>query len=229
MLFTEIDELMPHLVADVATCREFGAAVIRLVPKTRGLRLSLAREAARRLGKTWTYETIQTWLVESRHTEEYRQQVNATTQDWKQKNPEQNKAANQDWKQRNPEYHKEYNCQRRKVDPAFRIAETLRARMQGALNGTCKSARTMKLVGCTIKFLMEYLEAQFLPGMSWENYGSKWHVDHSQPCSSFDLTDPAQQRQCFHYSNLQPMWAADNISKGAKSMEDWLAYREART
>jgi HNH endonuclease. len=53
--------------------------------------------------------------------------------------------------------------------------------------------------------------------MSWDNYGRDgWHIDHIRPCASFDLTDPEQQRQCFHYTNLQPLWAADNIRKGAK-------------
>ena len=66
-----------------------------------------------------------------------------------------------------------------------------------------------------MEFFMKYIEAQFKPGMTWERYG-EWHVDHIRPCASFDLTDPKQQKICFHYSNLQPLWAADNIKKGAK-------------
>jgi hypothetical protein len=53
--------------------------------------------------------------------------------------------------------------------------------------------------------------------MSWGNYGLHgWHVDHIIPCASFDLTDPEQQRQCFHYTNLQPLWAEDNLRKSDK-------------
>jgi hypothetical protein len=52
--------------------------------------------------------------------------------------------------------------------------------------------------------------------MTWENYGPVWHVDHIRPCASFDLTDPAQQRECFHFSNLQPLFAAENLAKGDK-------------
>ncbi len=52
--------------------------------------------------------------------------------------------------------------------------------------------------------------------MTWDNYG-KWQIDHKIPCASFDLTDPEQQKSCFHFSNLQPLWAKDNNSKGAKS------------
>ena len=70
-------------------------------------------------------------------------------------------------------------------------------------------------LGCTVSELRSYLEAQFLPGMSWENMG-KWHIDHIKPLAGFDLTN----RECFleacHYTNLQPLWAVDNIRKGAR-------------
>jgi hypothetical protein len=79
------------------------------------------------------------------------------------------------------------------------------------------SLGTLELLGCTIQELKIHLESQFEEGMSWENYSKAgWHVDHIRPCASFDLTDPTQQKQCFHYSNLQPLWAKDNLSKGSK-------------
>jgi hypothetical protein len=62
--------------------------------------------------------------------------------------------------------------------------------------------------------LRAHLEAQFVPGMTWANHGA-WHVDHIRPCASFNLEDPAEQRVCFHFSNLQPLWAQDNLAKGA--------------
>lgn len=80
-----------------------------------------------------------------------------------------------------------------------------------------KHQSTFELLGCTLEELYAHIEAQFLPGMSWGNYGhDTWHIDHIKPCASFDLTDPEQQRVCFHYTNLQPLWAIDNIRKGAK-------------
>jgi len=69
----------------------------------------------------------------------------------------------------------------------------------------------MKLVGCTIEFIKGYLEAQFEPNMSWDNYG-EWHIDHILPCASFDLTLPEEQQKCFHYTNLQPLWATTEIA-----------------
>jgi len=73
----------------------------------------------------------------------------------------------------------------------------------------------LDLLGCTVEELRAHLEKQFKRGMSWSNYG-RWHIDHIRPCASFDLTDPEQQRICFHYSNLQPLWAEENMRKGAK-------------
>ena len=73
----------------------------------------------------------------------------------------------------------------------------------------------MKLTGCNILFLKEYLEAKFKKGMNWENYGV-WHVDHIKPCASFNLMKKEEQEKCFHYTNLQPLWAIENIKKGKK-------------
>lgn len=74
----------------------------------------------------------------------------------------------------------------------------------------------MQLVGCSVTDLKKHLEKQFQPGMSWDNWGNDgWHIDHIRPCSSFDLTDPAEQVKCFHYTNMQPLWATDNLKKGS--------------
>ena len=100
-----------------------------------------------------------------------------------------------------------------------RIPAVLRSRISEAIKyaGAVKAAKTRDLVGCTVAQLRQHLQAQFTNGMSWENYGKHgWHIDHIRPCASFDLADPEQQRQCFHYSNLQPLWAVDNMRKGAR-------------
>jgi hypothetical protein len=69
------------------------------------------------------------------------------------------------------------------------------------------------MLGCTIEELWKHLEKKFKPGMTKENHG-KWHVDHIIPCAIFDLSKPEEQIKCFHYTNLQPLWAIDNIRKG---------------
>jgi hypothetical protein len=112
-------------------------------------------------------------------------------------------------------YQAEYSRTRASVDPAYRLVRRLRKRVWDAIVNGYKAAPTLELIGCSVDVLMGHLEAQFSDGMSWANYG-EWHVDHIRPCARFDLTDPAQQRECFHWSNLQPLWAEENIRKGAR-------------
>ena len=88
----------------------------------------------------------------------------------------------------------------------------LRIRINLALKGNPKLSTTMKLVGCSIERLKQHLEKQFKMGMSWNNYG-KWHIDHIRPCASFDLSKPSEQKKCFNYTNLQPLWAEENLKK----------------
>lgn len=104
---------------------------------------------------------------------------------------------------------------RRGVDINFKLAGGLRSRISTTLRGIAtKSKRTIALLGCSVEHLRKHLEKQFATGMTWENYGLKgWHIDHKRPCASFDLTQPEQQRLCFHYTNLQPLWALDNLRK----------------
>lgn len=99
-----------------------------------------------------------------------------------------------------------------------RIKKLLSSRIHKAItrngNGARKAARTMELIGCTITEIRVHLESKFAPGMTWKNCGRNgWHIDHIRPCDSFNLEDPDEQRKCFHFTNLQPLWEANNISK----------------
>jgi hypothetical protein len=93
-----------------------------------------------------------------------------------------------------------------------RITENCRGRIRKAITKGYKSAATLKLLGCSIQELKKYLELKFSEGMSWNNYG-EWHIDHIRPCCSFDLTKSDEQEKCFNYTNLQPLWAEDNLKK----------------
>jgi hypothetical protein len=79
-----------------------------------------------------------------------------------------------------------------------------------------KRCKTMELTGCSLEELTQYIESKFITGMSWENYG-EWHIDHIRPCASFNLEDIEEQKKCFHWSNLQPLWAKDNLRKGSRT------------
>ena len=108
-----------------------------------------------------------------------------------------------------------YLRNRCKFDISLRITRNLRRRVNHALKRNSKSASTLSLLGCSIDTLKTYLSTKFTDGMSWENYG-QWHVDHIIPCAKFDLSEEVSQRECFHYTNLQPLWAIDNLRKGDK-------------
>lgn len=160
-------------------------------------------------------------------------------------NPDKKKARRLAWNRANPEKVKQHDarkyaknrehCVARQViyrrrrldtDTAYRILHNLRSRTRDAItgrHGAVKDLTTLKLIGCTIEHLQSYFEPLFTPGMTWDNYG-EWHIDHIRPCASFDLTDPAQQRECFHYTNLQPLWAEDNIRKS----DNWLPDADGR-
>jgi len=98
-----------------------------------------------------------------------------------------------------------------------RIKNNLRTRVNHALNGAYKIGSAIDDLGCTVEELMNHLESQFLPGMTWENRGMHgWHVDHIKPLSSFDLTNEEEFKKACHYTNLQPLWAEDNLKKSNK-------------
>jgi hypothetical protein len=103
--------------------------------------------------------------------------------------------------------------ERRDMDPMYRLRHNLSTRLYMAVSK--KVGNTFELVGCSKDDLVTFLEAEFEEGMSWDNYG-EWHVDHVKPCCSFNLEVPEEQKKCFHWTNLQPLWARDNLSKGGK-------------
>ncbi len=102
--------------------------------------------------------------------------------------------------------------ERKMRSPLGRLKRSLRCRLFFALKGKDKSQSTEALLGCSWIEARKHIESLFTEGMSWDNYGA-WHVDHVRPCASFDLSLDENQRLCFHYTNLQPLWAEDNLAK----------------
>lgn len=103
------------------------------------------------------------------------------------------------------------------TDLQCRLGIALRRRLHLALRRKHHGSSAVRDLGCSLPELIAHLERQFRPGMSWDNWGRKgWHIDHIKPLRSFDLTDPEQYRNACHYTNLQPLWARENIGKGAR-------------
>lgn len=113
------------------------------------------------------------------------------------------------------QYQLNYQFDRMKSDPEYKLRKTLRSRISRLLRDKPKTGSAIKDLGCSVLELKFYLEVKFQLGMTWENHG-KWHIDHVKPLASFDLTDPEQFKEACHFTNLQPLWAEANLSKGAK-------------
>ncbi len=97
------------------------------------------------------------------------------------------------------------------------LVSRLRRRIRHALKGTNKTQNTLSLIGCSQPELIRYLKSKLTHDMTWSDViQGRIHIDHIRPCATFNLNDPTQQKTCFHFSNLQPLWATDNLRKGAK-------------
>ena len=111
----------------------------------------------------------------------------------------------------------QYDTKKMKEDPSYKMAKLLRHRLYMAVKGNFKAGSAVRDLGCSIKDFKKYVESLWRPGMSWENYGREgWHLDHIIPLVSFDLQERGQLLKACHYSNIQPLWAIDNLRKSSK-------------
>lgn len=151
-----------------------------------------------------------------------RDKIIKRVKEWNEKNKEHRRAYMLDYTKRSSSKRIEYRRKRRQRDIHFRVKGNLSHRITSVLRGYGAKKnwrRTVEIIGCELEFLRSYLEQRFAPGMTWGNYGNgdqKWVIDHRIPCNAFDLSDVEQQRKCFHYTNLQPMWWRENLIKQAK-------------
>ncbi len=160
--------------------------------------------------------------------------INASNTRYHKLTPEEKKEKSKNNRLTNPQktrdYAREYHSRRSKEDPNFKLANTIRSRINSAITkvGGKKTAKTLELLGCSIELCRKYIEAQFEKGMSWSNYGL-WEIDHIKPVSTFDdlTTKKSQQLICFNYKNLQPLWKQENNSKlGTFRPEDKVIFFE---
>lgn len=178
--------------------------------------------------------------------ESMREELATKQKEYRKRKPEICKIAADNWKEKNKEkllqYHRDYykktithqrklrNARQReriKSDPSFKLRYSITRRMLLALKtkGLSKNCSSAVYLGCSIPELKSWLEAKFTSKMNWENHGKYWHIDHIIPCAAFDLSDHNQALACFHYRNLQPLPAKENISKADKISHPQMSLR----
>lgn len=140
----------------------------------------------------------------------------ALARDDHEKNRDRNNARHRQWMEANGDHVRAYDRERQArllvEDIQYRLRLSLRTRLNMAIKRGYRAGSAVRDLGCSIPEFRSYIEAQFEPGMSWENWG-EWELDHIKPLSSFDLTDRAQFLEACHYENYQPLWRADNLAK----------------
>jgi len=159
-----------------------------------------------------------------RYRAKYREKINEYSRNLRRKNREHYREYHKKWSKNEKRrlYINEYMKNKRRTDVNFNILELLRARLRRVLflRGIEKDGSAKDLLGCDIRFFKNYLESKFIDGMSWNNRGKIWEIDHIIPCSKFDLREIEQQKTCFHYTNLQPMFVGDNRRKCGKETKE---------
>lgn len=151
----------------------------------------------------------------AKHYELNRERCNAQGREYHAANRERCNARSKAYRQKNRAELSRKDRERYQNNPHRRLAVLLRTRLNLAIRNGQKGGSAVRDLGCTVAELKLHLEAQFVEGMNWDTHGI-WHIDHIKPLASFDLTDRDQFLQACHYTNLQPLWAEDNLSKGDK-------------
>lgn len=201
-----------------------------------------SKEKINTTGRKWFKENYETKLKPARKRrlevlpkEEVERQAEVRRKrkaEWWQDNKPELKEKRKLWLENNPDYYRspEYKVRRSELhkhkmqnNVQYVISQRLRGRLCAAFKrmiGGVKANKRNKsfdLIGCTGEEFSAHFKSKFTKGMSWKKFlAGEIHIDHIKPCAFFDLAKESEQRKCFHYSNLQPLWAKDNLAKGAK-------------
>ncbi len=151
------------------------------------------------------------------YNQKNKEKLDKIKQKYVENNKEKVKQSKKEWFNKNPNYQKEWSYKNYTSNDLYRLKEIVRARLRVFFNhkNIFKKSKTFEIIGCTPEFLKNYIEKQFTEGMSWDNHSRYgWHIDHIIPLSSAK-TEEEIYKLC-HYTNLQPLWAEDNLRKSNK-------------
>jgi hypothetical protein len=105
----------------------------------------------------------------------------------------------------------------RQINPQIRIRDSFSSRLCHLVKNQSKSSKLLsKYLGCSFDEFIKWIQYQFVEGMTMDNYGKEWHIDHVKPCASYDLTNEKELGECMNWKNLRPCWKMENLSKGSK-------------
>jgi hypothetical protein len=151
-------------------------------------------------------------LKRQQHLEEIREIERIKREPHKKQRCERQKKFREEHK----EYYREYISNHRKVNINYKLADSLRTRLRLLIKNNSKVGSAVRDLGCTIEFLKTYIEAKFHSGMTWDNWGEVWELDHIKALWRFDLTNREQFLTACHYTNLQPLTVEDHKKKTAQ-------------
>ena len=148
------------------------------------------------------------WKANKKH-------LSALNAKWVSENKEYFLAYQAEYRLKNKATKKLWEQNDRKTNFNRRMGDRLRNRINCSIKKGIKGGSAVRDLGCSIDELKSYLESRFQQGMSWDNWGTYgWHIDHIKPLSRYNLCIPEELKEACHYSNLQPLWAKDNLKKG---------------
>lgn len=154
-------------------------------------------------------------LNNKKYYQNNKQKTKQKSIEWFKNNPKRKYEIQKKWNQKNLQYFKKWRKNKWDNDINYKIRVLLGNRLNEILkkNQTYKGNNIVEILNCSLDYLKQHISTQFLPEMSWDNHGEIWEIDHIKPCASFDLTDIEQQKECFHYTNLQPLFKTTEIAK----------------
>lgn len=180
----------------------------------------VVKEKARIRSSLWYYDNHEYAIQYRRiHYRENIEQYNLNRRKWYEKNPDFKKT-----------YFKMYNKIRKERDPEYALRCNISQRIRQSIkNNKIKASRDIeRLCGCSLLFMKQWIEYQFLSEHTWENHGKIWHFDHVKPMSSFNLENENDMKRCFHWSNLQPLGVKENLKKGSKIIDTCIKQQQTK-
>jgi hypothetical protein len=181
--------------------------VRKICTKCRSKQLFISKQKWKQINKEKVINTSKLYYINNK------ERLDRRNTDYYFNNKDKVKIARNKYRSKNREKFKLIKKNRLINDINYKLSLNLRSRVNSAIKRTNsrKISNTTKLIGCSIDKLKLHLQSKFLPTMSWDNYGKYWHIDHIIPCSNYDLTKGEEQKKCFNYTNLQPLFAITQI------------------